>query len=73
MMMMMTMMIVIHRLDSGVAPLFAGGDNGLETLAEIRYDGHIKLSVPAILSISCIMDMTMYPFDTQRCNLKFGR
>lgn len=65
-------MITVHRLDSGVAPLFESGDSDLDTLAEIQYDGRIKLSVPAILSISCIMDMTMYPFDTQRCNLEFG-
>ena len=64
--------VPICRLETGVAPLIKGGDNGLENLAEVRYDGHIKLFLPAILSIACIMDMTMYPFDTQRCNLKFG-
>ena len=61
-----------YRLETGVAPLVDSSDGGLGTLAMIRYDGHIQLHVPAILSISCILDMTMYPFDIQRCNLKFG-
>ena len=60
------------RLETGVAPIIKSGESGLGTLAEVRYNGHVKLFVPAILSISCIMDMTMYPFDIQRCNLKFG-
>ena len=62
----------ICRLETGVAPIIKSGESGLGTLAEVRYSGHVKLFVPAILSISCIMDMTMYPFDIQRCNLKFG-
>ncbi|XP_020617263.1 neuronal acetylcholine receptor subunit alpha-6-like [Orbicella faveolata] len=64
---------LLNSLETGVAPIVESGENGLGTLAEVRYNGHIKLSVPAILSISCIMDMTMYPFDIQRCNLKFGK
>lgn len=64
--------VKLYRLETGVAPLIKSEDSGLGTLAEVRYNGRIKLSVPAILSTSCIMDMTMYPFDIQRCNLKFG-
>ena len=55
-----------------MAPLFDSGDSGLDTLVEIQYNGHVRLSLPAVLSISCIMDMRMYPFDTQRCYLKIG-
>ncbi|XP_073246900.1 neuronal acetylcholine receptor subunit beta-3-like [Porites lutea] len=62
---------LLNSLNSGVAPIF-GGDNGGLTLAEISFNGRVRLMVPAILSISCIMDMTMYPFDTQRCNLNVG-
>ena len=61
-----------YRLESRFAPLFESSDDGLSVLAEIRYDGQIKIAVPTILSISCLMDMTMYPFDIQRCNPKFG-
>ena len=64
--------IINYRLNSGVAPIL-GGDNGGLTLAEISFNGRVRLMVPAILSISCIMDMTMYPFDTQRCNLNVGK
>ena len=64
--------VKICRLETGVSPIIKSGESGLGTLAEVRYNGQIKLFVPAILSISCIMDMTMYPFDIQRCNLKFG-
>ena len=60
-----------RRLETGVAPIVKSQDSD-GTLAEVQYNGHIKLFTPAILSISCIMDMTMYPFDIQRCNLKFG-
>ncbi|XP_022780018.1 neuronal acetylcholine receptor subunit alpha-9-like isoform X2 [Stylophora pistillata] len=63
---------LLNSLESGFAPIFESADGGLSPLAEIRYDGQIKIAVPTILSISCIMDMTMYPFDIQRCKLKFG-
>lgn len=65
-------LVNFYRRETGVSPLIKSEDSGLGTLAEIRYNGRIKLAVPTILSISCIMDMTMYPFDIQRCNLIFG-
>lgn len=65
-------LVYFYRLETGVSPLIESEDSGLGTLAEVRYNGRIKLAVPAILSISCIMDMKMYPFDIQRCNLIFG-
>lgn len=63
---------LLNSLESRFASLFESSDDGLSVLAEIRYDGQIKIAVPTILSISCLMDMTMYPFDIQRCNPKFG-
>ena len=60
------------RLDSGVALLFSGGEDVLDNQVQVEFNGHVRLLLPAVLSISCIMDMSMYPFDTQRCNLRFG-
>ncbi|XP_068762475.1 neuronal acetylcholine receptor subunit alpha-9-like [Montipora capricornis] len=63
---------LLNSLDSGVAPLLSGGDNDLDNQVEVQFNGQVRLLLPTVLSISCIMDMTMYPFDTQRCNLIFG-
>ncbi|XP_067044983.1 neuronal acetylcholine receptor subunit alpha-9-like [Acropora muricata] len=63
---------LLNSLDSGMALLFSGGEDVLDNQVQVQFNGHVRLLLPAVLSVSCIMDMSMYPFDTQRCNLRFG-
>ena len=46
------------------------GDLGLS--CTVRNDGFIKYLTPYIFISYCKVDLTYYPFDTQRCKFKFG-
>ncbi|CAC5413832.1 unnamed protein product [Mytilus coruscus] len=45
---------------------------GDDTTVRIRYDGEIRWEVPAILSTSCDMDVTIFPFDSQTCDIELA-
>ncbi|XP_064608588.1 neuronal acetylcholine receptor subunit alpha-10-like isoform X2 [Liolophura sinensis] len=40
--------------------------------AMVKYDGNVFWPVPTKLQSSCKVDVTYFPFDEQRCKLKFG-
>ncbi|XP_040481328.1 neuronal acetylcholine receptor subunit alpha-9 isoform X2 [Ursus maritimus] len=44
----------------------------VNTNVVLRYDGLITWDAPAITKSSCVVDVTYFPFDNQRCNLTFG-
>ncbi|XP_055981588.1 neuronal acetylcholine receptor subunit alpha-9 [Sorex fumeus] len=44
----------------------------MNTNVVLRYDGLITWDAPAITKSSCVVDVTYFPFDNQRCNLTFG-
>ncbi|XP_038061022.1 neuronal acetylcholine receptor subunit alpha-10-like [Patiria miniata] len=46
------------------------GDLGLSCV--VHSDGKIEFNTPYIFISYCKVDLTYYPFDTQRCPLKFG-
>ena len=43
-----------------------------ETNAIVRNDGYILWVTPSMLKSSCVIDVSMYPFDEQNCRFKFG-
>jgi len=43
-----------------------------ETRAIVTSDGDVLWVVPAMTKSSCRIDVTFFPFDEQRCTLKFG-
>ncbi len=43
-----------------------------DTNAEIDYTGEVSWTAPAQLKSSCKIKIKDYPFDIQRCHLKFG-
>ena len=43
-----------------------------ETRAIILSEGNVLWVVPAMTKSSCKIDVTYFPFDEQRCPLKFG-
>uniref|UniRef100_A0A4W3IBR4 Cholinergic receptor nicotinic alpha 9 subunit n=1 Tax=Callorhinchus milii TaxID=7868 RepID=A0A4W3IBR4_CALMI len=44
----------------------------METNVVLRYDGRVTWDSPAITKSSCVVDVSYFPFDNQRCNLTFG-
>ncbi|XP_069137246.1 neuronal acetylcholine receptor subunit alpha-9-like isoform X2 [Argopecten irradians] len=40
--------------------------------ATIYYDGTVFYNFPTVLKSICRVDVTYFPFDTQKCSLKFG-
>jgi len=50
------------------------GEQGREmrTLIQVDYQGNVTLLTQAIYMSKCTIDVTYYPFDAQRCNLKFA-
>jgi len=52
------------------------GDDGFVSLNEsrvtIRHDGHVTWVVPLIVHSACAVDVTYFPFDDQRCFVRFG-
>jgi hypothetical protein len=47
-------------------------DPSFPTLALVRHDGKITYVTPGAFTTACKMDLTYYPFDWQRCSIKFG-
>ncbi|KAL4640348.1 neuronal acetylcholine receptor subunit alpha-9-II-like [Arapaima gigas] len=43
-----------------------------DTNVVLRYNGEITWDSPAITKSSCVVDVSYFPFDYQRCNLTFG-
>ncbi|CAC5421172.1 CHRNA3 [Mytilus coruscus] len=43
---------------------------GDDTTVRIRYDGEIRWELSAILSTSCDMDVTYFPYDSQTCDIE---
>jgi nicotinic acetylcholine receptor len=44
----------------------------LRTKARLQWNGVVKWRPPASLKSSCTMDVRYFPFDEQRCEMKFG-
>ncbi|KAF3687650.1 Neuronal acetylcholine receptor subunit alpha-9-I [Channa argus] len=42
------------------------------TNVKLRYNGEIVWDSPAITKSTCVVDVSYFPFDWQRCNLTFG-
>lgn len=51
---------------------FGGNLDRLNTRITLSYDGTNKWLAPIIFRSQCGIDVTYFPFDTQRCPLKFG-
>ncbi|XP_076085711.1 neuronal acetylcholine receptor subunit alpha-3-like isoform X2 [Mytilus galloprovincialis] len=45
---------------------------GDDTTVRIRNNGEIRWELPAILSTSCDMDVTIFPFDSQTCDIELA-
>ncbi|XP_041456537.1 neuronal acetylcholine receptor subunit alpha-10-like [Lytechinus variegatus] len=43
-----------------------------ETKLLVNYTGHVTWYTPVISTSSCHIDVKLFPFDTQRCNLSFS-
>ena len=39
---------------------------------KILSDGSMNYPFPSFIKSSCVVDVTFFPFDTQRCRLQFG-
>jgi hypothetical protein len=44
-----------------------------EALAIVNHDGIVKWKPPSILKSSCQIDIETFPYDVQRCYMKFGK
>uniref|UniRef100_A0A3Q3JBM6 Cholinergic receptor nicotinic alpha 9 subunit n=1 Tax=Monopterus albus TaxID=43700 RepID=A0A3Q3JBM6_MONAL len=44
----------------------------MDTNVRLRYNGEITWDAPAITKSSCVVDVSYFPFDSQKCNLTFG-
>jgi len=47
-------------------------DGVMPANAMVSYDGNIFWPIPTKLKSSCKVDVTYFPFDEQRCYMKFG-
>ena len=47
-------------------------DVSMLTKAQLNYNGSINWKPPAVYKSSCDIDVEYFPFDEQRCSLKFG-
>lgn len=43
-----------------------------QTNAIVASDGYVLWVVPAMIKSSCKIDISFFPFDMQKCELKFG-
>ena len=43
-----------------------------DTTVVVDSTGHVTWSMPVIINSACRVDVAEYPFDVQRCPLKFG-
>ena len=52
------------------------GDYGFVSLNDsrvtVRYDGCVRWTVPLIVQSACAVDVTYFPFDNQKCFIRFG-
>ena len=39
---------------------------------KVTHEGLVQWNYPTIIRSSCSLDMTMFPWDVQACDLKFG-
>ena len=46
--------------------------NVKESKAFVRFDGHVFWSLPLIVKSACAVDVKYFPFDNQRCHIRFG-
>ncbi len=65
-----------YRLINSI-PLFFFSADGvytmtLRTKAKLTAEGKVKWRPPASLKSSCTMDVRYFPFDEQKCEMKFG-
>ena len=51
---------------------FGGNLDSLSTRVIVNYKGEVSWLAPAIITGKCPMNIKYFPFDTQRCRLKFG-
>ncbi|VDI60553.1 nicotinic acetylcholine receptor, invertebrate [Mytilus galloprovincialis] len=56
-------------VQNSIDDLSSPGDG---TTVRIRNDGEIRWELPAILSTSCDMDVTNFPFDSQTCDIELA-
>ena len=47
-------------------------DPTTKTLAVVASNGNVVYIPPGIFKSTCKVDMTHFPFDQQKCKLKFG-
>ena len=47
-------------------------DGQMPARAMVRHDGNVFWPIPTKLQSSCKVDVTYFPFDEQRCKMKFG-
>ncbi|XP_052081207.1 neuronal acetylcholine receptor subunit alpha-3-like [Mytilus californianus] len=45
---------------------------GAEKTVRIQYDGEVRWEPPAVLSTSCDMDVTFFPYDSQTCDIELA-
>ncbi|CAG2205653.1 CHRNA6 [Mytilus edulis] len=45
---------------------------GAEKTVRIQYDGEVRWEPPAVLSTSCDMDVTYFPYDSQICEIELA-
>ena len=41
-------------------------------MGKVLNDGSVSYAFPSYLKSSCVVDVTFFPFDSQRCRLQFG-
>ena len=51
---------------------FGGNLDRLNTRVQLKFNGEAKWLAPIILKSKCRIDVEYFPFDEQRCILKFG-
>jgi hypothetical protein len=44
-----------------------------EALAVVQDDGTVRWRPPSILKSTCQIDIVKFPYDIQRCSMKFGK
>ncbi|XGW34302.1 hypothetical protein V3C99_018276 [Haemonchus contortus] len=52
----------------------AAGDPDITILTDalVTHDGHVFWQPPAIYKSFCPIDVTWFPYDSQKCEMKFG-
>ena len=51
---------------------FGGNLDRLNTRVQLKFNGEAKWLAPIILKSKCRIDVEYFPFDEQKCILKFG-